>query len=391
MAGKAASHRVDGKAHRLAARAQPLGQFRHRLLRLCHRHAVARNDDDAVGIVQRRRHTFGINRNLFAGDFHRRTCHGAEAAQNNADEAAVHRLAHDVAQDRTGRAHQRAGDDQQVIAKGEADGSRRPARIAVEHRHDHGHVGAADAHDQVIADEEGQQRHRNQRPGAGLVEVEHAQRDRPQCCGGVQQMPAGQLLGHAIHFARQLAKGHNRPGEGDGTDEDAQEDLDPQDRDFDGRFMGQDGGKALQRLPCRRIHAQNAAQFDIGVEADEDGGQTDKAVQRRHKLRHFRHLDAHGDDPAQNRADQQHQNDQPQMGHAGAKDGGPHGQRHAGNAVPDGALGAFLARQPAQRKDEKNCRSDVGGPDDTDAHEPILTTSGTWRASGVSPGSHRRC
>jgi hypothetical protein len=243
----------------------------------------------------------------------------------------------------------------------------------------------------VIADEEGQQRHQHQRPDACLVEVKHTQDHRSRSSGGVQQMPAGQFPGLAIHLAGQLAKGDDRPREGDRTDEDAQEHLNPQDRDFDGRFVGQDGGKALQRFACRNIHAQNAAQFDIGIEADEDGGQTDKAVQRRHKLRHFRHLDAHGDDPAQDGADQQHQGDQPEMRHAGAEYGGPYGQRHAGNAVPYGPFGAFLARQPAQRQDKENCRSDVGGPDDTDAHGPILTTSGTWRASGVSPGSHRRC
>ena len=31
---------------------------------------------------------------------------------------------------------------------------------------------------------------------------------------------------------------------------------------------------------------------------------------------------------------------------------GPNGEAHADNAVPDGALGAFLAGKPAEREDE---------------------------------------
>ena len=44
----------------------------------------------------------------------------AEAAGDDGDERPVHRLAHDVGQVGTGGAHQRAGDDQQVVAQQEA-------------------------------------------------------------------------------------------------------------------------------------------------------------------------------------------------------------------------------------------------------------------------------
>ena len=45
----------------------------------------------------------------------------AEAAEDDRDEGAVHALAHDVGEDRAGRADQRAGDDQRQIAEREAD------------------------------------------------------------------------------------------------------------------------------------------------------------------------------------------------------------------------------------------------------------------------------
>jgi hypothetical protein len=41
------------------------------------------------------------------------------------------------------------GDDQEVVAEHEAGGRRRPARVAVQHRDDHGHVRASDRHHEV--------------------------------------------------------------------------------------------------------------------------------------------------------------------------------------------------------------------------------------------------
>jgi hypothetical protein len=62
--------RVDGEAHLLARRAQLARQLADRLLRLRHRHAVARHDDHAVGLVQRRRHAVGVDCDLLALDRH---------------------------------------------------------------------------------------------------------------------------------------------------------------------------------------------------------------------------------------------------------------------------------------------------------------------------------
>ena len=69
-------------------------------------------------------------------------------------------LAHDVGEDRAGRADQRAGDDQRRIAQREADAGRGPSRIGIEHRDHDRHVGAADRDDDQHAEQEGQQRDR---------------------------------------------------------------------------------------------------------------------------------------------------------------------------------------------------------------------------------------
>ena len=77
----------------------------------------------------------------------------AEAAGDDGDERAVHRLAHDVGQVGTRGADQRAGDDEQVVLEQEPDAAAAQPGVAVEHRHDDGHVAAADRGDQVQAEE----------------------------------------------------------------------------------------------------------------------------------------------------------------------------------------------------------------------------------------------
>ena len=83
---------------------------------LRHRHAVAGDDDDAVGVVERAGDAVGVDGDHLALDLHRRARGAAEAAQDHRDEAAVHRLAHDVAEDRTGRTDQRADHDQKIVS-----------------------------------------------------------------------------------------------------------------------------------------------------------------------------------------------------------------------------------------------------------------------------------
>ncbi len=133
--------------------------------------------------------------------------------------------------------------------------------------------------------------------------------------------------------------------------------------------------------------------FDMGVEADEDGCQTDEGMECGHELRHFRHLHAACHEVAENRpACQHHQHDEP-VADIRSENRSDDRERHSGDAVPDGAFGAFLAGETAERKDEKNRRGNVGRRNNTKCHDYPLTrlkTSGTWQACAVSRGSHPR-
>ncbi|MPL99903.1 hypothetical protein SDC9_46124 [bioreactor metagenome] len=364
--GQTARDRVDREADVLALAAQDRGQLRHRHLRLRHGHAIARNDDHAVGVAQRIGHALRVDRHLLAGHFHRRARRAAEAAEDHRDERAVHRLAHDVGQDCARGADEGAGHDQQIVAEREADRRRGPARIAVQHRHHDRHVGAADAHDQVIADEEGQKRHHDQRPGPGAVHEGDEHGERQQRGARVQQVAARQLLRLAVDLAGKLAEGDDRAGEGDSPDEDAEEQLDAQDVQLDRRLVRDKRGKAGERLARGRVHGPDARHLEIGVIADEHGGKTDEAVQRRDELRHLGHLDRLRHIPAEHRATREHQRNHPAMAHARAEDRGDDGERHAGDAVPHRAFRALLPREATEREDEENGCSDIGSLNDTD-------------------------
>ena len=238
----------------------------------------------------------------------------------------------------------------------------------------------------MIADEEGQQRDQDQPQDrrSDTCEVQDAQQHRQRKCAGVQHMPARQLLRLAIDTARQLAKGHDRPGKGHGADEDAQEHLDLQHGDLGRGLVGQHGGKAVKDLHAALgLGAQHAGQFDLGVEAHEDRGQADQRMHGRHKLRHFRHLHALRHDPADGPADGDHDQRQQPVARARPEQRGQHGQAHADDPVPDRALGAFLSRQPPQREDEQHGCDHIGRGGESVFHCCPLTTSGTWRASGA--------
>ncbi len=83
---------------------------------------------------------------------------GAEAAEEDVEDAAVHAFAHDVGQNGAGRADEGACDDEGEVADGEADAGGGPAGIRIQHRDDDGHVCPADGDDEQEADEEGQGR-----------------------------------------------------------------------------------------------------------------------------------------------------------------------------------------------------------------------------------------
>ena len=149
----------------------------------------------------------------------------AEPARDHRDERAVHRLAHDVGQVRTRRADERAGDDQQVVAEQEPRRGRGPPGVAVEHRHDHRHVPAADRGHQVHTQQQRDDRDGDQHAEGGGDDEPHRERGERDQRAQVQEVLAGQHQRRGLEPRRQLAPGHDRPGERHRADEHADDDL----------------------------------------------------------------------------------------------------------------------------------------------------------------------
>ena len=152
--------RVNGVGDLDALMLEDVGHFLERMLGLGDRHAIAGHDDDLAGILEHegsvfRRALFGIA--LRAGQGGSAAIF-AETAENDRDEGAIHALAHDVGQDRTGGAHQGTGHKKRRVFQREAECGGGPAGIGIEHRDDHRHVGAANRDDQGYADDESGER-----------------------------------------------------------------------------------------------------------------------------------------------------------------------------------------------------------------------------------------
>ena len=111
MAGKAACHRMDGKAHGLALRPQTAGDLGDRALRLGHRHAVSWHDNDVLRVLHVGGDGDDVGRDHLALDLPRAADGCAPAAEDHRQEVPVHRAAHDIGQDRARRADQRARHD----------------------------------------------------------------------------------------------------------------------------------------------------------------------------------------------------------------------------------------------------------------------------------------
>ena len=146
-----------------------------------------------------------------------RTCGGwrraaarAEAAGDDADEIAVHRAAHDVGQDRARRADERAGDDQQVVREHEARRRRGPARVAVEHGDHDRHVGAADRHHHVDAEQQRNHRHHDERHHSrtDVVRVQelHAEEDHAEQPREIEPVARRQQQRLAADLARSACR-----------------------------------------------------------------------------------------------------------------------------------------------------------------------------------------
>ena len=129
VAGQSPGDGVDAEPDVDAALAELAGEVGDAVLRLGDGHAVAGGDDHRVRSRQQLGHALGGDLAVLAVvGIVRRASLDAEAAGDDGDERAVHRLAHDVGQVGTRGADQGAGDDQQVVLEQEAGRGRGPAR-----------------------------------------------------------------------------------------------------------------------------------------------------------------------------------------------------------------------------------------------------------------------
>ena len=270
-------------------------------------------------------------------------------------------------------------DDQQIVREHEAGRRRRPAGVAVEHRHHDRHVGAADGHHHVDAEEQrddGHDDHRRHRVGHAVgIDEGVAEVDDEQQPGEVEQVPRRQQHRLAADPGGELAEGDHGSGEGHGTDQHAEVHLDLVDR-----VLG-------------RRHADRHRRIDeVGV-AHEHRGETHEAVHQRHELGHLRHLhDARGVE-THARADHHRREDVRQAGGRDlrAEDRGEHGDRHADDAVEVAAARRFLVGQPAQAQDEEDGGPDVGDRRETGGHVLFFLTCGTFPACAGSRRIRRTC
>ncbi|CCK14385.1 hypothetical protein BN136_395 [Cronobacter universalis NCTC 9529] len=278
MPRQTARHRVNAETHLDAARAQLLGDFRHRILRLRHRHAVAGGDDHRRRVAQ---HFCRLFRGDFAVLAHLVALAGggavgAEATGNHADKRAVHRLTHNVREDSARRPHQRAGDDQQIVAQHKACRRGRPAGIGVQHGDDHRHIRAADRRHQMPAERQRDNRHHEQRKalhaGALCLHENQQQNERDHQRRQVQFVTVRQHQRFRRDLAAQFAKRHHRAGKGHRADEDAEEHFGQMDID-------------QHRRETRLV-------VQVAVKAHQHRREAHEAVQNRHQLRHFGHFNA---------------------------------------------------------------------------------------------------
>ena len=344
MAGHAACHRMDGVFDINAFLLEQIGHFTQHLLRLRHRHAIARHHDDLLRILHH------IGRIFRAAGLDRRAIrrratsgHGAtfrpEATQKHIDDAAVHALTHDVGQNGTRSTHQRAGHNQQQIADGEANARRRPAGIAVQHGNHDWHISAANRDDQQEAQHQGQDgNHPEQHITAGDHEQHHQHRQQnaqPQ----VQHMLTLEHDGRARHAAIKLRKGNHRTREGDGTNRETQRHFN-QRRALD--IAAHANAEALGRVKRRRRHKHRR--------------QTHQRVEGRDKLRERRHLNALGNNGADGAANGQARNHQPNAAnaHAWLQQGGGNRHRHADHAKHIALTAGFRMAQATQCKNEQH-------------------------------------
>jgi hypothetical protein len=141
---------------------------------------------------------------------------------------------------------------------------------------------------------------------------------------------AGELHRLAADESLQLAEGDHRAGAGDGADDNS-----------GGEFTHEDG---VEGIGGRLV--------EEGADGHQHRGHADEAMQGRHQLGHGGHLDAHGQDGA-NEGARHHAGDDETVGlDLRAHQGGDDGDGHADHAIEVAAPGRGGMGQPLEGQDE---------------------------------------
>ena len=338
VARHAPRDRMDGVLHLTAALLDQLGQLAHRVLRLRHRHAVARDDDHALrvrelhGGVLRRDGPHGERR---AG--RHCACRGAaaERAEEHVRERAVHRLRHRHGEQEARRAVQRAADDQDAVAQREAGGRRGEPAIGVQQRNHHRHVRPADRDHHQHAQHRGERDHSVQRDRQRRI---HDHGDEEPDRAGEQQrvhevLP---LVGDGLRREDllELAERHQRAGDRERTE---------------------------QHLEAERRHARRRDEAVAPMErrvvlghADERRGERTKAQRHGDPLRKRRRRHPHAERIPDERAEHEAGDDPPVVDDVVVDERAADGHQHAERGVLHAAPRAVRVRQTAQSEDEED-------------------------------------
>ncbi len=281
----ASGDRVNAEGDIHTALGERVEQLAHFVLRLRHGHAVAGHDHHFVGGAENPGGFFrrgALDRALL---LHARGggLNLSEAAEQHVGERAIHGLGHDDGQNETGRAVERAGDDQQLAVQHEAHGCRGKPGIGVQQRNHRGHVRAADGNDQHHAEDERNDNHGGKQFDLFRVHGEnrgdgHGQRQHAEVDEVLSFISDGALRQNFL----QLAGGHQAAGEGERAEN---------------HFHGQHGHHERGNIGRAEVELRGAHERDA---------QRAEGVAQRGPLRHGGHGDfaeGHADDAAEDQAD----------------------------------------------------------------------------------------
>ena len=226
------------------------------------------------------------------------------------------------------------------------------------------------------AEQECKHRHGDEQRDVRRDDVPHGEPDKTDQCTHIEEVLSREHQWAARNAGRELQERHNRPREGDGTDEHPDENFTVVDRN-------EIGGDVLG--------------IESSVPPHEHGGKTDKAVEEGDQLGHSRHCDHSCSPKADARTDKNHANEEGQSdrrlrGARGVKDErrncGSQSEDHSGDSEGEPGSGRLVLAQAGKAQDEHERRDDVYGcGNHVDVHlsPPLLNILSIRRVTANPP------